>query len=245
MTSTRTLAKRFRVALSFPGEHRAFVANVADYLAKEIGKERVLYDEFYEAEFARPDLDTYLQDLYQNESELIAVFLCSDYQRKEWPRLEWRALRDVIKQQRASAIMPFRFDMVEIPGLFSSDGYIWIGDRDPKVVAALILERLQSKSANLSIGSKQAVPAGALKLVFDQSYGQHKWLGWPVLERGFSEIADSIKSFGSPSANASGYSNPDNLSRCNVLVFPFRIEQKFRKKNMRSYQTGFTKAAPF
>ena len=50
---------------------------VASLLASCIGKERVLYDKYYEAEFARPNLDTYLLNLYHDESELIAVFLCA------------------------------------------------------------------------------------------------------------------------------------------------------------------------
>jgi hypothetical protein len=54
--------KRFSIALSFPGECRAFVEDVALQLAQHVGRDRVLYDRFYEAEFARPDLDTYLQN---------------------------------------------------------------------------------------------------------------------------------------------------------------------------------------
>ena len=130
-----TRQKRFRIALSFPGEHRAFVEQVAAHLASRVGQERVLYDKYYEAEFARPDLDTYLQHLYHDESELIAVFLCADYQRKEWCGLEWRAIRDLIKMREVSTVMPFRFDDTEIPGLFSIDGYIWIGDRPAQEVA--------------------------------------------------------------------------------------------------------------
>lgn len=134
--------KRFRIALSFPGERRPFVAGVADALARRLGKDRVLYDGYYEAEFARPNLDQYLQSLYHDASDLIALFLCSEYDKKEWCGLEWRAIRDVIKRRRSDDVMPFRFDNTDIPGFFSIDGSIWIGDRGPSQVAALILERL-------------------------------------------------------------------------------------------------------
>lgn len=133
--------KRFKIALSFPGEHREFVKRVADLLARSVGGQRVLYDHYYEAEFARPDLDTYLQRLYHDESELIAVFLCSEYEAKEWCGLEWRAVRDLIRR-RASAIMPLRFDDTAIPGLFSIDGYASIDGRSPEDIAALILQRM-------------------------------------------------------------------------------------------------------
>jgi hypothetical protein len=139
-----TTSKRFRIALSFPGERRAFVEQVAEHLGATIGRKHRLYDAWYEAEFARPDLDTDLQRLYHDESELIAVFLCADYERKEWCGLEWRAVRDLIKRRQGSAIMPLRFDDTEIPGLFSTDGYVWLGDgRDPREVADLILKRWQ------------------------------------------------------------------------------------------------------
>lgn len=45
--------KRFRIAFSFAGEKRAFVAKVAAILAKRFGKDAILYDKFFEAAFAQ------------------------------------------------------------------------------------------------------------------------------------------------------------------------------------------------
>lgn len=136
--------KRFRVALSFPGERRAYVRRVAMGLAKAIGKESVFYDKNFESELARPDLDTYLQRIYHDEADLIVVFLCAEYEKKEWCGLEWRAVRDLIKRKAAAAIMPMRFDKTHIHGLFSIDGYIDVTDRKSSEVVKLILERLES-----------------------------------------------------------------------------------------------------
>lgn len=135
--------KRFLVALSFPGEHREFVAKVAQRLSRELGQSRVLYDKFHEAEFARPNLDTHLQALYHDESELVVVFLCADYERKEWPGLEWRAIRDLIKKKQATSIMLIRLDDANISGVFSIDGYISAEGRVPTDIAALIIDRLR------------------------------------------------------------------------------------------------------
>ncbi len=142
--------RRFRVALSFPGERREFVSRVADCLEDHLSRDAILYDHFYEAEFARPNLDTYLQALYHDDSDLICVFLCRDYEKKEWCGLEWRAIRDIIKGRREQDIMPFRFDMTEIPGLFSIDGYVWIGNRAPEDVAETILERLRRNDSHVA-----------------------------------------------------------------------------------------------
>lgn len=66
--------RRFRVALSFPGERRTFVRRVAEALSIELGKDAVLYDEYHRVEFCRLNLDTHLQQLYHDESDLIVVF---------------------------------------------------------------------------------------------------------------------------------------------------------------------------
>ena len=57
-------ARRFRVALSFAGEKRDFVEKVANLLALRFGRAAILYDIYYEAEFARHDLGIHLPKLY-------------------------------------------------------------------------------------------------------------------------------------------------------------------------------------
>jgi hypothetical protein len=150
-----TQGKRFRVALSFPGEHRQFVVQVADVLAKNLGRDRVFYDKYYEHELARPNLDTYLQEVYHDHSDLIAVFLCAEYEKKDWCGLEWRAIRDLIKKKESAAIMPFRFDTTTVAGLFSIDGYIEIGKRSPDDIASLILKRLKHNDKECEISRRQ------------------------------------------------------------------------------------------
>ena len=142
-----TSTKRFSVALSFPGEHREIVEAVAELLSEQLGKPRVLYDKFHEAEFARPDLDIYLQKLYHDEAELVVVFLCVDYERKEWTGLEWRAIRDLIKSKQVSSIMLIRLDNANVSGIFSIDGYVNAVGRTAKEIAELITCRLHNFKA--------------------------------------------------------------------------------------------------
>jgi hypothetical protein len=137
--------RRFAVALSFPGEKRYFVEEVANYLSKKLGRERVFYDAYYEAELAKTDLDTILQSVYHDESDLVVVFSCSDYERKEWCGLEWRGIRDIIKQRRGQDVMIVRMDNTMLKGLYSIDGYIDVGKRTPKEIASLILTRLSKE----------------------------------------------------------------------------------------------------
>jgi hypothetical protein len=143
--AVKDAGKRFRVALSFPGEWRGFVRQVAGRLAEEFGEKEIFYDAHFEAELARPDFDTYLQGIYHDESELIVVFLCAEYEKKEWCRLEWRAVRDLIKRRRAWEVMFVRFDDAEIPGVYSTDGYVNAVGRAPEEIAKGIIERYRTK----------------------------------------------------------------------------------------------------
>ncbi|MDJ0702624.1 MAG: GTP-binding protein [Leptolyngbyaceae cyanobacterium MO_188.B28] len=135
--------KRFDIALSFPGEYRDFVKIVAEELAGELGRDRIFYDAYYQAELARPNLDTYLQGIYHDQAELVVVFLCAEYERKEWCGLELRAVRDLLKQKKTAEIMLIRFDNTEIPGIFSIDGYVNAEDHEPLEMADLIAQRLR------------------------------------------------------------------------------------------------------
>ena len=163
--------KRFHVALSFPGEKREFIAQVAERLAAALGRNAILYDKFHEAEFARPNLDTHLQRLYHDEADLNVVFVCNEYNLKEWCGLEWRAIRDLIKSREDDLVMPVRFDNVEVPGFFSIDGYVWVGDRQPQEIAQLILARLEINSPGIASAPAQPVCEEAIRVGFERLSG--------------------------------------------------------------------------
>ncbi len=50
------MPQRFRVALSFPGEHREVVKAVADKLVEKLGEGTVFYDAYFEYALARPNV---------------------------------------------------------------------------------------------------------------------------------------------------------------------------------------------
>ena len=152
--------RRFRVGLSFPGEKRDYVRRVAEGLAAALGRENVLYDEYLEAELARPNLDLYLGALYREDTQLLVPFLCADYQRKNWCGLEWRQIRHLLFQWEGERIMPFRFDDASIPGTLSIDGHVMIGDRKPHEVSELILQRLHSCASESSTRDERSHDPG-------------------------------------------------------------------------------------
>ena len=134
--------KRFRIAFSFTGEKRAFVKDVAALLAGRFGESAILYDKFHEAEFARNDLAIYLPNLYNRDSDLVAVVVCPVYEAKEWTGLEWLAIHNLLPQRRREEVMLCRFGHAQIDGLFGGAGFVELDDKSPEQFAKLILERL-------------------------------------------------------------------------------------------------------
>ncbi len=140
---TRIEDIEFDVALSFPGEKRSFVSNIAKILRKNLDSDKLFYDFDYQSQLAKPNLDTLLQKIYRNNSKLIVVFLSNEYTQKEWCGLEWRAIRDIIKTKEDDKIMFIKFDDSPVDGVFSTDGYIDARHCTEKQIAKYILERIK------------------------------------------------------------------------------------------------------
>jgi TIR domain len=133
---------QFDVALSFPGEARGLVEQVARALEQRLGPDRYFYDNNYMAQLARPRLDTLLQDIYRSRSKLVVVFIGGDYQRKQWCGVEFRAIRDIIFDREDARIMFVRLDAGPVDGVFKTDGYIDAQRLSASEIAHFIEQRL-------------------------------------------------------------------------------------------------------
>jgi hypothetical protein len=136
------MKRRFRVAFSFAGEKRDYVARIAAVLADLLGRSAILYDQYHEAEFARSDLGFYLPRLYHRQFDLIVVVLCPDYAANEWCGLEWNAIFDLVKSHRNAEVMLLRFGRALVQGLYSTAGFVEFDEKTPEQTATLILQRL-------------------------------------------------------------------------------------------------------
>jgi hypothetical protein len=134
--------RRFRVAFSFPGELKPLLASVIDALKERVSIAEIFSYPLYEAELARIDLDLYLHRIYSEQSELVVAFLCAGYDAKPWCGVEWRVLREMIKDRRGERLMLFRTDDAEISGLSSLDGYVDARGKSAVDIARLIQTRL-------------------------------------------------------------------------------------------------------
>lgn len=134
----------FDVALSFPGEAREFVEKVLQELEKRMDPNDIFYDNYFKAFLARPNLDVLLSNIYREQARLIVVFLSGDYQRKSWPGLEFRSVREIIFEKQHNKVMYIRMDDSPIDGVLKTDGYIDARTHSPQEIASFIYQRIQA-----------------------------------------------------------------------------------------------------
>jgi hypothetical protein len=145
MSNTNSVNRRFAIALSFPGERREYVEQVAKALLPafggEEGKVRIFYDDWHESLIIGYNSNRKLQHIYATDSDLIVPFYCQDYLQKKWCGVELRAIEQLLFDQAYDRVLPFRFDKVDIPGSFKQDIFLDVSERPPEDVARLILDR--------------------------------------------------------------------------------------------------------
>ena len=130
----------YDIALSFAGEDRQYVDDVANIL-KSHGVS-VFYDKFEEANLWGKNLYDYLNDIYQNKARYTIMFISEHYNKKLWPNHERQAMQSRAFQENQEYILPARFDETEIPGLFPTVYYISLRDKPPSDFAKIIFKKL-------------------------------------------------------------------------------------------------------
>jgi hypothetical protein len=94
--------------------------------------------------------------LYGGESDLIAVFICAEYNEKEWCGIEWKAIREFMNYgTNDERIMFIKFDNGEVDGVFgTTDGFIDIKKYSTYQIVELIEKRLIRISQNEETAEK-------------------------------------------------------------------------------------------
>lgn len=131
---------QFDIALSFAGEDREYVDQVANLL-RDSGV-KVFYDVFEEANLWGKNLYDYLSDVYQNKALYTIMFISGPYARKLWTNLERQAMQARAFQENQEYVLPARFDDTPIPGVLPTVGYISLADRSPADFVKLVHAKL-------------------------------------------------------------------------------------------------------
>jgi hypothetical protein len=168
--------KRFKVALSFAGEKREFVREVACYLSQKFGSSRILYDRIYEVEFGKAKLKEDLANLYRLEAELIVAIICPNYPKKEWCRNEQDVICSLIKEGNIKMVMLSNFNGVVLEDLNGEGGYIPLDNSSPEDFAINILVRLaQNEGKNDEFYLSFRERSKYLEKLASSLYGKKEW----------------------------------------------------------------------
>lgn len=134
----------YDVALSFAGEDRSYVSQVA-HILNSLGV-RVFYDEFEEVKLWGKDLYTYLDDIYQNKARYCVIFISVNYANKLWTNHERQSAQArAFQQARQEYILPARFDDTVIPGIRPTVGYIELRNKTPEQFAYIIAQKVNPR----------------------------------------------------------------------------------------------------
>lgn len=131
----------YDVCLSFAGEDRAYVEEVARMLV-ESGL-RVFYDKYEQVTLWGKDLYQHLDKVYRSSAAYCVVFASSSYATKLWTKHELRSAQARAFQENREYILPVRFDDTEIPGILPTIGYIDLRQTSPQALAAFLVRKIR------------------------------------------------------------------------------------------------------
>ena len=134
------LRPSYDVVLSFAGEDRKYVEEVADVLRQH--SVRVFYDEYEQVKLWGKNLAEHLDTVYRRSGKYCVMFISEHYAAKPWTIHERRMAVDRALKERREYILPARFDDTELPGISSSVLYVSLRKKAPADFARLILQKL-------------------------------------------------------------------------------------------------------
>lgn len=130
----------YDIALSFAGEDRAYVDEVAKIL-HALGV-RVFYDKYETTDLWGKDLFTHLDDVYRKRSKYCVIFISAHYKAKLWTSHERQSAQAKAFESAGEYILPVRFDDTEIPGVRPTTGYLDLRGMSPDELAHAILRKV-------------------------------------------------------------------------------------------------------
>jgi len=130
----------YDVVLSFAGEDRSYVEQVADILV-DLGI-RVFYDKYEECNLWGRDLYTHLDDVYQHKSRYCIIFISKYYKEKLWTNYERESAQARAFKEKGEYILPVRFDDTELPGIRPTIGYLRADTMTPEQLAYLVAKKV-------------------------------------------------------------------------------------------------------
>jgi hypothetical protein len=129
----------YEIVLSFAGEDRAYVEEVARLLRER--DVSCFYDRYEEVTLWGKDLAEHLDKVYRS-ARYCVMFISRHYAEKVWSNHERKSALARAVQEKGEYILPARFDGTEVPGVRHTIGYVDLRDKSPAQLVDMILKKL-------------------------------------------------------------------------------------------------------
>ena len=134
---------KYDVALSFAGEQRDYVREVAKVLANDY-ELKVFFDEFEEEVLWGGNLYEELHEIYSKKAKYVIIFISSEYKEKVWTNHEKSAAQEkALQLKNKSYILPVKFDETQIPGLPTTTFYLDAKKYSPYQIALKFIQKIK------------------------------------------------------------------------------------------------------
>lgn len=156
MTEESTTTFEYDVALSFAGEDRSYVHDIAQRLHGH--GVQVFYDEFMVADTWGADLIEVFDEVFRRKARFTVAFISSHYVAKPWPTHERRSALARAMTELDPYFLPVRIDGTELPGLRPTVGYVDARFTSATELTELILHKLGRSTKTPKIEPAPGVP---------------------------------------------------------------------------------------
>ena len=173
----------YQVALSFAGEQRDYVEEVARHLQKR--GVAVFYDGFEKVRLWGQSGAEAFHSAFAHQGDYVVMFISHAYVDKQWPRHERRSALSRMIREPGEYILPVRFDDTQVPGLPEDFIYERASDHTPAQLSAMIanklgIRRFEGKASDLP---PPRMTSSTGEAVFDySSYNGRYVIGSGMLE---------------------------------------------------------------
>lgn len=131
---------QYDVALSFAGEDREYVDQVANHLRR--AGVNCFYDKHEEVDLWGKNLYEHLQEVYRDSTYFTVMFISRHYAEKLWTTRERQSAQERAFRERREYILPVRFDETVLPGLAETTAYLKATEKSPSELAEAVTQKL-------------------------------------------------------------------------------------------------------
>lgn len=130
----------YDVALSFAGEHRPKVEQLARLLRR--AGLSVFYDDWENADLWGRDLVQHLDEVYSKKALFCVIFISAEYVAKAWTNHELKSAQARAFRDKKEYILPLRLDDTAVPGIRETTGFLDLRKRTIEDVAELTIRKV-------------------------------------------------------------------------------------------------------